>query len=317
MTVHDFAPRHVGELLDDAIGLVRSNWRTIAPVSAVLVLPAAAAYSVVASFYLRSIFELGALGSATLGTGTGLTGPDITMLITAAGMQVLGLVFTVARAAFDATLYSTSPDLLERRAVRMRDAVKAGLKKLVPVAVVEFIASSSAGLAAGVAVLAGVILAVGLIVVSPVAGAVVAVVAYLLAFAVAGAVMVLMAVSQPVVVIEGGIGKAITRSLKLVRHHFWRVALVTVAIGLLGAQFESALAAPTIVREIVMGVQSAGATLGRIGWGWKAFDGIAQGFAIAIVLPFTTSATLLNYLDLRARDEGMDLIVRARALLPA
>jgi hypothetical protein len=43
VTVHDLPTRRVGELLDDAIGVERSSIRTIAQVSGVLVLPAAAA----------------------------------------------------------------------------------------------------------------------------------------------------------------------------------------------------------------------------------------------------------------------------------
>ena len=41
MKKHDFAPRRIGELLDDAIALVIANWRTIVPVAAVVVLPVA------------------------------------------------------------------------------------------------------------------------------------------------------------------------------------------------------------------------------------------------------------------------------------
>jgi hypothetical protein len=317
MIAHDFAPRRVGELLDDAIGLVTSNWRTLLTVSAVVVLPIAAAYSVVASFYFRSIFDLSALTSSAAGSASvGLSSADVTMLVTALLMQGLGFVFAIARSAFDATLYVSSPQLLEHRRARLRESLRAGMKMLVPVAVVQLISGASAATAAGVVLVVGVLLATALIVLSPVAGVAGVVVAYLVAGAVLAVVTVLMTVAQPIVAIEGGIGHAIGRSLKLVRRHFWRVLVVTVAVGLLGAQFESALAAPTIVREIVTGVQQSGAAIGQIAWGWKVFDGLAQGIAIAIVLPFTTSATLLNYLDLRARDEGMDLIVRARGLLP-
>jgi hypothetical protein len=38
--------------------------------------------------------------------------------------------------------------------------------------------------------------------------------------------------------------------------------------------------------------------------------------AISVVLPFSSAVMLLTYLDLRARDEGMDLVIRARKLLP-
>ena len=59
------------------------------------------------------------------------------------------------------------------------------------------------------------------------------------------------------------------------------------------------------------------AVFGEIAWGWKVFDGLVQGLAISVVLPFSASVSLLTYLDLRARDEGMDLVIRARELLTA
>jgi hypothetical protein len=289
MSAHDFAPRRVGELLDDAIALVTSNWRTVLPFAAVIVLPVAAAYSIVASFYIRSVFELGNLGSSTLGSGSpGLTGPDVTMLVTAGLMQVLALIFTVAKGAFDATLYATSSELLERRPVRLKAALKMGAKVIVPVVVLQFIVGLVSGMAG------------------------------LLTLGIGGiALATLWSVAYPAVVLEGGIGQALTRSWGLVKRHFWRVLLITIAVGLLGAQFESALAAPTIVREVITGVTSTTGPFGQIAWGWKVFDGMAQGIAISLVLPFTTSVTLLNYLDLRARDEGMDLIIRSRGLLPS
>jgi hypothetical protein len=288
MKAHDFAPRTIGELLDDAIALVISNRRTLLPVAAVLVLPVAAAYSVVASFYLRSFVEFFSLASRAISSGTAApTSPDTTMLVTAGLLQVLSLLFIVSKGAFDAALYANSASLLERRAVPLRPALAAGFKVLVPVVVVQFVVGWVAGFAGVVS------LGIGSIILAT-----------------------LWSVAYPVVVLEGGIGNALARSFALVKRHFWRVLLITIAIGLLGAQFESALATPTIVRELVTGATNP-AMLGQVAWGWKVFDGLAQGLAIALVLPFTTSATLLNYLDLRARDEGMDLIVRARGLLPA
>lgn len=288
MSAHDFAPRTIGELLDDAIALVTSNWRTILPYAAVIMLPAAAAYSIVASFYFRSIFELGSLGSSALGSGNPtLTAADYTLFVTVGLLQILALVFTVAKGAFDATLYATSADLLQRRRVTLKAALSAGAKLIVPVVVIQFIVSTVAGLAGVFTLWIGAI-----------------------------ALTTLWAVAAPVVVLEGGIGQGLSRSWALVKRHFWRVLVIAIAAGLLGAQFESALAAPTIVREVITGVTSTAGPFGQIAWGWKVFDGLAQGVAISLVLPFTTSVTLLNYLDLRARDEGMDLIIRSRALLP-
>jgi hypothetical protein len=288
MSRHDFAPRRIGELLDDAILLVTSNWRTVLPFAAVIVLPVAAAYSIVASFYIRSVFELGSVGSAALGSGNpGLTSADATMLVTVGLMQALALVFSVAKGAFDATLYASSAELLEGRRVGLKAGLRAGANAIVPVVLLQIIVGAVAGLAGLFTLFLGTI-----------------------------ALSALWSVAYPAVVLEGGIGQALTRSWGLVKRHFWRVLLITTAAGLLGAQFESALAAPTIIREIIVGATSASGPFAQIAWGWKVFDGVAQGIAISLVLPFTTSVTLLNYLDLRARDEGLDLVVRSRGLLP-
>jgi hypothetical protein len=313
---HDFAPRRIGEILDDAISLVRANWKTVLPISAVVLLPAAAAYSVVASFYIRSFLEL--FGSEFGAAASGATvSPSVSLIVIAVLMQALGLVYLLAKALFDSTLFSTSAHLLERRRVPLLEALRAGMKGFLRLVVVQLTAGVCAGAAAAVVGIVLGILALVASAISSVAAVVGIAVAYLAAGIAYLIVTVLLAVSYPIVVIEGGIGQAISRSMRLVRRHFWRVLLILVAVGLVGAQFESALAIPTLIREIVTGVQDPSALLGQLAWGWKVFDGLAQGIAIALVLPFTSSVTLLTYLDLRARDEGMDLLVRARELLPA
>lgn len=314
---HGFAPRRVAELLDDSIALVKVNWRSVLGVSAVVVLPAAAAYSVVASFYLRSFFEMFGASIDAASTGAIPEGPGPTMLLTAVALQGLGLVYALARAMFDATLYSSSPELLEGRRLPLRVMLKRGMKTVVPVVVVQILVVIVTWVVGGVALIAAVFAGVALTVLSPTAGIFGILGAYLLGGATFAVVGTLMSLAVPVVVIEGSIGAAMSRSFKLVRRHFWRVLFILVAVAALGAQFESAAAAPTLVRELVTGLQQPSAFLGDIAWGWKVFDGIMQGIAIAVVLPFTSSVVLLNYLDLRARDEGMDLLVRARDLTPA
>jgi hypothetical protein len=314
---HDFTPRRIGEILDDAIALVRSNWRSVLGFSAVLVLPAAAAYSVVASFYIRAFLELFGSEVGSAASGAVPAGPSPAIVGIALALQALGLVYTLARAMFDATLYSNSAQLLERRRVRLKEAIRTGLRAVVPLVVVQLVAGLGAGAAAGIAGVVLALLSLVLIAVSPVATIIGIGLAYVAAGIAFLAVTVLMAVAAPIVVVEGGIGQAISRSVRLIRRHFWRVLAILAAVTLLATQFESALAVPTIIRELVTGLQQPTALLGQIAWGWKVFDGVAQGIAIAVVLPFTSSVTLLTYLDLRARDEGMDLLMRARELLPA
>ena len=314
MSAYDFAPRRVGELLDDAIVVVIANWRTIVPVAAVVVLPVAAAYSVVASFYLRSLLELVGAGSAAF-SGTGPGPNEVTFLVTASLLQVLSLLYTLAKVVFDSSLYSSAGELLERRRLPLKQILRTGLSSVLPLIAVQFLIgaiSGAAGLAAGLVV--GIVAFV-LIIASPLVGAIGVVVAEFVGVAAALVVFVLLSLAAPAVVLEKNIIRSLGRSFRMVRRHFWRVLLIIIAAGLVGAQFESALAAPTLVRSIITGVQSPSALIGQLAWGWKVFDGLAQGAAMALVLPFTTVVSLLTYFDIRARDEGMDLIVRARGLL--
>jgi hypothetical protein len=174
------------------------------------------------------------------------------------------------------------------RTLTVREMLKAGLPAFVPLFVVELVVSLVVG------ILGPFTLYVG----SAVAG-------------------VLLAMAGPVVVIEGGIGSAFARSYSLVRKHFWRVALLVTGAYLISTQFEAALASPVVVREIVFGAQNMSVLTSKIAWNWKVFDGTLQGLAMALVLPFLQLTFLLGYLDLRAREEGMDLVIRARALRDA
>jgi hypothetical protein len=314
MSAYDFAPRRVGELLDDAIVVVIANWRTIVPVAAVVVLPVAAAYSVVASFYLRSFLEIIGAGSAAF-AGSAPSANQVTLLVTASLLQGLGLLYSLAKVVFDSSLYSSAGELLQRRRLPLKQILRTGLSSVLPLIAVQFLigaVSGAAGLAAGLVV--GIVAFV-LLIASPIVGAVGVVVAELVGVTAALVVFVLLSLAAPAVVMEKDIVRSLGRSFRMVRRHFWRVLLIIVAAGLVGAQFESALAAPTLVRSIITGVQSPSALIGQLAWGWKVFDGLAQGAAMALVLPFTTVVSLLTYFDIRARDEGMDLIVRARELL--
>ena len=317
---HDFGPRRVGELLDDSISLVRANWKTVLGVSAVVLLPIGSAYSVVASFYLRGFLELFGSGIRTVTSGGTPPQPGQDLLLTAVLLQALSLLYVLAKAMFDSTLFSSSAHLLERRRVPLKEALRGGVKAVVPLVVVQIIAGlASGGVALAVGLVLGIVATV-LILLLPAVGVVGVVgigVAYLAGIIAYATTMVMLAVAYPIVVIEGGIGSALGRSFRLVRRHFWRVLLILAAIALVGGQFESALAAPTLIREFIVGVTQPSALLGQIAWGWKVFDGLMQGIAIAVVVPFTSAAVLLTYLDLRARDEGMDLLVRARELTAA
>jgi hypothetical protein len=99
--------------------------------------------------------------------------------------------------------------------------------------------------------------------------------------------LVMFEASVPVVVVEGQRGtQAMRRSWDLVRGHFWHVLGVIVVTALITA----------VVSGILGAIGSANAVLSLI------FTTIAQ----IIVAPFSALVTVLLYLDLRARTEGVD-----------
>jgi hypothetical protein len=285
----DFRPRGIGVVLDDAIALYRANWRALLTLTLLVLAPVSIAYSITSTFYLRAIFE--SFGEVVTGAAASSATPpqlDPAIPVFAVIVSSVGALWWLVRVYFTATIFANAGPLLEGRTLTVRAMLKAGLPAFVPLFVIELVVSFIVG-AAGIPTL-------------------------YIGSAVAG---VLLAMAGPVVVIEGGIGAALGRSYALVKRHFWRVALLVSGAYVISTQFESALASPVVVREIIFGAQNMSVLTSRIAWGWKVFDGTLQGVAMALVLPFLQLCFLLCYLDLRAREEGMDLVIRARALREA
>ncbi len=109
-------------------------------------------------------------------------------------------------------------------------------------------------------------------------------------------VLVRLSVAIPALVVERRRGgEALTRSWSLVRGHGWRV------LGTFVAAF--------VLTGIVSGILTAPAA----GSGWF-LQGVLAAVGQVITTPFTAIVTLLVYLDLRARTEGLDLETLAREL---
>jgi hypothetical protein len=109
---------------------------------------------------------------------------------------------------------------------------------------------------------------------------------------------VLLAVSIPAQVVEGkGARQALSRSWNLVAGHWWHTfGTVLLTWLLLGLAFN-------LVTNAV----------GGFGHGWLA-ETIAQALAITLATPFAALVGVLLYLDLRARQEPLDLEVLRRDL---
>lgn len=121
------------------------------------------------------------------------------------------------------------------------------------------------------------------------------------------AVMTVFLVTAPVIGAERlGPIAAMRRSSRLVRRRFWPVLGLAVLSGLVASLFGYALGlVPTVLSLLV----------GTDGYGWLLTA--AAGILTSIItMPIVAGATVLVYLDLRVRTEGLDLELRAIDVLP-
>lgn len=288
---HDLSPRDTGRILDDALSIYGANWRSILKLAGAVVFPAALVYTIATVFITRAATDLTTSTASSL-SGNAPAASAFAALTAAYALAGVGAtLYLVAQLLFTGSLYSQGEKLLRGEPFGVKESVKAGLPRLVMLVLTALLVSMATSAAALVT-----FIAVGL-------GGL--------------AVAVLLYVALPIVVVEHlDAIKAIQRSWKLVRPHFWRALLLLVGAAIVAGQIEYALISPTAIRQVVMTLTSPDALKQTFSLGWTVFDGLMQGAAITLVLPFTEIAVFLFYLDLRSRNEGMDLLIRARELAP-
>lgn len=119
--------------------------------------------------------------------------------------------------------------------------------------------------------------------------------------------MTLFLVTAPVIGAEGlGPVAAMRRSWRLVSRRMWPVMGLALLSGLVATLFTYALGAvPAVLSALV----------GTAGWGWllTAAAGIIGGL---VTMPVVAGATVLIYLDLRVRTEGLDIQLDAVDVFP-
>jgi hypothetical protein len=129
--------------------------------------------------------------------------------------------------------------------------------------------------------------------------------------------LIMFALSAPVVVLERqGPVNALRRSWRLVRRNFWRVLGILLLAGIIVSVASFVLKLPFSVLALVAGGGSAG-PLG-VGGTTTSVVAIVIGavgsiVAGAITRPISAGVTVLLYLDLRMRKEGLDLALQSAA----
>ena len=115
----------------------------------------------------------------------------------------------------------------------------------------------------------------------------------------------LVAVLTPALIVEGiGPFAAFARSARLAQTRYWGVLGIGLLVVIVSYLLNTALSALPQGLASVIGLDR--------GWPLLALGGIAANL---VVVPFTASAFVLLYLDLRVRSEGLDIEMSARDVL--
>jgi hypothetical protein len=298
-------PLGIGELLDGALGLIRSNPKTVLGLAAVI-------SSVSALVQTLGIWiSLEALGApTTIVTGDDLDATaDLVTLATAGVAQLIpalvaGFLQVLASGLF---IVLVAAAVLGRRldAARTWDLLKPRLLPLIGLTVLLGVGLVAAlgGLVAVVVVLlvAGGQWAIAPAVILGVAGIVVLVYVY-----------VRLSVASPALVIEGlGPIASIRRSWRLVRGSWWRVLGILLLSAIITNLLSTVVSVPiTMVASLATGVSDS--LLPTV-----LAAGIATLVAGIITLPFSAAVTGLLYTDLRMRREALDIQLTSAGVSPS
>ena len=303
MTAPDLAPKGVGELLDRALAVLRTHWRTIFGAAGIALFPFALLLGTLQAFYVRGFLETLPDFFQSANDPSAMM-PQLTALSQLS--NAASLAYGLAGAFFSVALISALPALLYGRTLRPMELLRGGWRRLlwyVLAAIVLY-------LIIGAAVFAGTLtafftLGISLLLVVP-------------------ALVWLMARLSLVTIVsvteDANPFVALRRSWTLTSGSAWRVAVFFVGITLLLQAVMAAVNSPAVIRQVVDLLTNASpddptlALTGPIAPGWKVMEGLLAGAASALAAPIGTVAWYLFYLDLRSRRDGMDLVARAAEL---
>ncbi|MBF4510740.1 MAG: hypothetical protein ISP10_09740 [Aeromicrobium sp.] len=286
-----FAPRTVGAALDDAIGVYRRHFKALALAAVCTVFPVALIIGLAQDVYYRGYFEV---IFSDLSMTAGAPDPGIGIFIAYAVIMAASGLLLFVRAYFDASVLAAAPGLITGARPRFTEILKGGLKRwgwyLLAQLLVSILTSAAAFASFFVLGVGGLVASV---------------------FVTFTGVVTVVEQTDPV--------SALSRSFALVRGSFWRVAGYLVLMFGLSTAFQGAIASPAALGQLVpaLGASDPLTALLDVPVWWRVVEGLSFGAASALTAPFTALALFHLYIDLRARKEGMDLVVRARELARA
>jgi hypothetical protein len=291
-------PLGVGEILDGAFASIRRNPKAILGLAAVVMTISA----VISATITRTLLNLGGLNLPTPGQqltpaqATHLVGRIVAVVVPAFGLTLL-LTFIV-QAILAGLLAPIIARGVSGQQISAADAWRATRPRL-PSLLLATLLVLLAGL--------GPLLILGLIVgIAFLAGAPAAVYAVLAVLGLVALVLTIwfstmLSLVTPVVVLENeSPGRALARSWRLVTRSFWRVFGITLLAGIIVAVAGGILQLPFTFLGAVSGSGIVATVILVIGT-------IAAG---TVTRPITAGVTVLLYVDMRMRKEGLDLALR-------
>lgn len=271
--------RNIGAVLDDAVALYRANFKSLVRMALVTVFPVALLSGVAGDVYFRGIFEQAFSTTATDPVFSGELA--LSYLVLAAS----GMIMTFVRYYHDCAIITAAPRMLGGEKPEWRDMLKQGFSRYGWYLLVQWLVSMLIGMGVFTLYIGSAVAAVWLSMVGV------------------------------VIVVEGGtIGYAFKRSIALVKGNAWRVLGWAILAYVLMSLFHYAVASPAAIRQIIVSAQNPEAIFMPTSFWWKFIEGLMLAIATTLPAPFMPLATFSMYLDLRVRNEGVDLVMRAQEL---
>jgi hypothetical protein len=293
-------PLGLGEILDGSFATIRRNPRATLGIAAIIM-----TISVIISVAVtRNLVNVSSPGQNLTSQQAG----HLLSQIFADALPVLG-VTVLLTIIVQAVLAGLLAPVIAREASGQRisagDAWRAAAPRL-PSVLLATLLVLLAGL--GPLLVLGLILLIGFAAsASPVIIVAIGVPGFLVAVVLSIWFSTMFSLVTPVVVLEHERpGAALARSWRLVRRSFWRVFGILLLAGIIVAVAGSILQLPFLFLSTLFG-GSAGFTAGTV---IAAIGTIAAG---TVTRPISAAVTVLLYVDMRMRKEGLDLALRTAA----
>ncbi len=291
-------PLGVGEILDGAFASIRRNPKAILGLAAIVMTISA----VISATITRTLLNLGGLNlpspgqQLTTAQATHLLGRAVAVLVPAFALTVL-LTFIV-QAILAGLLAPIMARGVSGQQISAGDAWRVTRPRL-PSLLLATLLVLLAGL--GPLLILGLLVAIAAVAGSPPVVYGLLVLLGLVALVLTIWFSTMLSLVTPVVVLENqGPARALARSWRLVTRSFWRVFGITLLAGIIVAIAGGILQLPFSVLGAVAGGGIGGTIVIVIGT-------IAAG---TVTRPITAGVTVLLYVDMRMRKEGLDLALR-------